>query len=195
MKYFKLNPNVASKKWEGYVNLGELIYKGEEVDDVELSNSRAPCTLKPLQYEILVPGATAPVNTIGADFFVFDESLKGLDTLATECVQYLPITHENQETRYRLLHAYSHVDCIDWDLSKYEAWPKDHVIMEWQNPRGRFFFEPVLIAEKIPETLEVFRLEGWGGAFNIVVCEGYKEKLLALEFDHSFLEFHPITVV
>ncbi len=77
MNYFKLNPNVASKQWEGYVNLGELIYRGEEVDDVELSNSRKPCTLRPLRYDILVDGKTAPVNTIGADFFVFDESLEG----------------------------------------------------------------------------------------------------------------------
>src|SRR5450830_22447 len=195
MNYFKLNPNVASKKWEGYVNLGELIYKGEEVDDVELSISRKPCTMRPLHYDILAAGKTAPVNTIGADFFVFDESLEGLDNLAAENVQYLPITHESQKVRYRLLHAYHHVDCVDWALSKYEAWPEEHVVKEWQNPRGRFFFEPVLIAEKIPETAEVFRLEGWGGAFNIIIGEAYKEKLLALDFDHSFLEFHLITLV
>jgi hypothetical protein len=195
MNYFKLNPNVSSEKWEGYVNLGELIYKGEEVDDIALSNSRGPCNLKPLHYEILVDGITAPVNTIGADFFVFDESIKGLDNLAAERVQYLRIAHESQKARYRLLHAYNHVDCVDWALSKYEAWPEDHVTKEWQNPRGRFFFEPVLIAEKIPETAEVFRLVGWGEAVNIVICEAYKEKLLALDFDHSFLEFQPINLM
>lgn len=58
-----------------------------------------------------------------------------------------------------------------------------------------FFFDPVLIAKKIPETAEVFRLVGWGGAFNIVICEAYKEKLLELDFDHSFLEFHPMTLM
>ncbi|KRP47363.1 hypothetical protein SAMN04490190_4119 [Pseudomonas libanensis] len=195
MNYFKLNPNVTSKQWEGYVNLGGLVYKGEEIDDVELSNSRTPCAFEPLHYEILVDGKTAPVNTIGTDFFVFDEALQGLDNLLTEHVQFLPISHETQNVRYRLLHAYQYVDCVDWALSEYEAWPESHVVKEWQNPRGRFFFNPTLSREKIPKNTEVFRLEGWGGAFNIVICEAYKDKLLSLDFDHSFLEFHSIILV
>jgi len=165
MNYFKLNPNVTSKKWEGYVNLGGLFYKGEEVDDVELSNSRTPCAFEPLHYEILLDGKTAPANTIGAEFFVFDEALQGLDNLLTEHVQFLPISHEKQNVRYRLLHAYKHVDCVDWALSEYEAWPESHVVKEWQNPRGRFFFNPTLSIDKIPKKNRGFSLRGLGRSF------------------------------
>ncbi|NNA73856.1 hypothetical protein HBO13_14525 [Pseudomonas lactis] len=110
-------------------------------------------------------------------------------------MQFLPISHEKQNVRYRLLNAYKHVDCVDWALSEYEAWPESHVVKEWQNPRGRFFFNPTLSIDKIPKKTEVFRLEGWGGAFNIVICEAYKNKLQGFDFDHSLLEFHPIILV
>lgn len=46
--------------------------------------------------------------------------------------------------------------------------------------------------KKIPNKLIAFRLKGWGDAFNIVISEELKRKILLLEFDHSFLEFHEL---
>lgn len=66
MRYFKLNPNVISKKWKGIVNLGELLYKNKELNEVELAQKTEEILLSPLHYEVLVAGTIFPVNTIGS---------------------------------------------------------------------------------------------------------------------------------
>lgn len=193
MRYFKLNPNVTSKKWKGIVNLGELLHKNKELNEVELAQKTEEIMLSPLHYEVLVAGIISPVNTIGSDFFVFDERIPELETLNTSGVQYLSLLNKKLKHRYMLMHVFNFVDCVDWTLSDYEVWPEGKQVEEWQNPRGRFFFKPVLIQDKIPKELDVFRLQGWGGAFNIIISEKFKHTILSLDFDHSFLEFHPQT--
>jgi hypothetical protein len=194
MKYFKLNPNVTSKKWKGIINPGDLLHKNKVLDDIELSEKREEITLSPLHYAILTDGKISPVNTIGADFLVFDELIKGLEVLNTSGVQYLPLLNKKLKHHYILMHIYNHIDCVDWTSSDYEVWPEGHNIQEWQNPRGRLFFKPVLVEDKIPEGLDMFRLQEWGGAFNIIISERFKQTILSLDFDHSFLEFHPLTL-
>lgn len=194
MRYFKLNPNVTSKKWKGILDLGELRHKNKELDEVELAEQKQEIILTPLHYEVLIAGEISPVNTIGADFLVFDEAIPGLETLHTYGVQYVPLLNKELKHRYILMHVFNHIDCVDWTLSAYEPWPKEKEVKDWQNPRGKFFFKPVLIQEKIPGQLHVFRLKEWGGAFNIIVSEEFKQAVLSLSFDHSFLEFHPLSV-
>ena len=59
---------------------------------------------------------------------------------------------------------------------------------------GDFFIEPVVYKDKIPENLDAFRLYEWGGAFNIIISEAFKDKLLSVEFDSSLLDFKPLSL-
>lgn len=97
--------------------------------------------------------------------------------------------------RYLLLNNYKSIDCVDWDLSEVDCWPENTKVADWQNKRGRFFIKPVLRGNKIPPKTQVFRLKEWGGAFNIVISEDYKEKIMKLDFDHSFLTFESLKTI
>lgn len=195
MNYFKLNPNVTSKKWEGYVNLGGLFYKGEEVDDVELSNSRTPCAFEPLHYEILLDGKTAPVNTIVAEFFVFDEALQGLDNFADGACAIF--AHQPRKTKRALSSSSRLQTCRLRRLGAVRIRGVARITCGQRVAKSKrsFLFQPNIKHRQNPKKTEVFRLEGWGGAFNIVICEAYKNKLQSFDFDHSLLEFHPIILV
>ena len=105
------------------------------------------------------------------------------------------IESKKANNKYLLLNNDKSIDCVDWDLSEIERWPEGTKIADWQNKRGRFFIKPVLRGNKIPPKTQVFRLQEWGGAFNIVISEDYKEKIMNLDFDHSFLTFECLKTI
>lgn len=195
MKYFKINPNVSSKKWDGYLNPQTKLFEGtESVSTISLSESDHRIT-KTLSYKPLTDGPIPPVNTIGSQFIAFDSSINGISSIDGKGTQLVPIKNTTIQHTYLLMHVYNHIDCIDWSLSEFDSWPKNYSPEEWENKRARFFINPVIFSKKIPKELDSFRLKEWGDAFNIVITDRLMKKILSLDFDHSFLEFHELTVI
>ncbi|MBD8270950.1 hypothetical protein [Pseudomonas fluorescens] len=195
MKYFKVNPNVSSKKWAGYLNPQTKLFDGAEpVSAVSLSDSDKKIT-KALSYKTLTDGPIPPVNTIGSQFIAFDSNIKNITSIDGEGIQLVPIKNSTTQHTYFLMHVHNHIDCIDWSLSEFDPWPENYSPEEWESKRARFFITPVIYLKKIPEELNSFRLKEWRDAFNIVVTEKLKNKILSLDFDHSFLEFHELKVI
>ncbi|NWB94219.1 hypothetical protein [Pseudomonas agarici] len=195
MKYFKLNPNVSSKKWKGYLNPQAKIFDDTgAISLTSLFDSKSRIT-KDLFYKPLTNGAFPPVNTIGSQFITFDQDIENISCLDNSGVQLLPIRNTETQHSYLLMHIYTHIDCIEWNLSKIDPWPANYIPEEWESKRARFFIDPVIISEKIPLNLSAFRLSGWEDAFNIVITDKMRNKILSLDFDHSFLEFHELTVI
>lgn len=198
--YYKLGIEPSSKKWEGYENLSALSLW---IDNMEMSCGKLfknPSLLKEaenIEYTTLREGNIPDVNSIGADFIVFNSLITDVHLLSDEDSGANLITVKNRETnnKYFLLNNYISIDCVDWELSEIDRWPEDKKIASWQNKRGRFFIRPVLIKNKIPPKLKVFRLEEWGSAFNIVISEDYKNQIMNLDFDHSFLKFTLLELV
>lgn len=192
MKYFKLSSNASSKKWMGYLNpQTKLFSKTGAISAIALSNQQGEIH-QTLFYKVLTEGKTPPVNTLGSRAIMFDSNIPNIKSLIVPGVQLVSIKNEETQHQYLMMHLYKHVDCVNWDLSEYEPWPKNYEPSEWEYKKGRFFLNPVIDDKKIPKTLCAFRLSEWGDAFNIVVSEELKRKILSLDFDHSFLEFHEI---
>lgn len=195
MKYFKMNPNVSSEKWVGYLNPQTKLFNGNEIVSAILLSESSDKITGILFYKSLINGVVPPINTIGSQFITFDSNIKGIGSLDGAGTQLVPIKNIEIQHTYFLMHAYNHIDCIDWNLSKYDLWPENYSPEEWENKRARLFITPVIFAKKIPKELDSFRLKEWGDAFNIVITERLKNKILSLDFDHSFLEFHEIEVI
>lgn len=139
-------------------------------------------------------GNIPPINSIGADFILFDASIPNVLSLNEED-NMVVVESKKANNRYLLLNNYKTIDCVDWDLSEVDRWPENTKVADWQNKRGRFFIKPVLRGNKIPPKTQVFRLKEWDGAFNIVISEDYKEKIMKLDFDHSFLTFESLKTI
>ena len=80
-------------------------------------------------------------------------------------------------------------------MSEIDPWPKNIDPAKWKNKRARFFIKPVFKKDHIPPQTKVFRLQEWGGAFNIVISDDYKDQIMRLNFDHTFLTFEALTVI
>lgn len=194
--FYKLGINPSSKKWAKYENISSSLW----VDNIETTSTKLftdPDLLrngKQIEYTTLRDGKIPPINSIGADFIVFDASISDILSLNEED-NMVVIESKKANNRYLLLNNDKSIDCVDWDLSEVERWPEGTKIADWQNKRGRFFIKPVLRGNKIPPKTQVFRLKEWGGAFNIVISEDYKEKIMKLDFDHSFLTFECLKTI
>ena len=137
-----------------------------------------------IEYMTLREGNIPPINSIGADFILFDASIPNVLSLNEED-NMVVIESKKANNRYLLLNNYKTID----------RWPENTKVADWQNKRGRFFIKPVLRGNKIPPKTQVFRLKEWDGAFNIVISEDYKEKIMNLDFDHSFLTFESLKTI
>ena len=194
--FYKLGINPSSKKWAKCENISSSLW----VDNIEITSTKLftePDLLrngKHIEYTTLRDGKIPPINSIGADFIVFDASITDILSL-NEKDNMVVIESKKANNRYLLLNNYKSIDCVDWDLSEVDRWPEGTKIADWQNKRGRFFIKPVLRGNKIPPKMQVFRLKEWGGAFNIVISEDYKEKIMNLDFDHSFLTFESLKTI
>lgn len=195
MKYFKINPNISSKKWTGYLNPQTKLFEGTNpISTISLSDSDKKIT-KTLSYRPLTDGPTPPINTIGSQFIAFDSSIKGITNIDGDGTQLVPINNSTTQHTYLLMHVYNHIDCVDWKLSELDPWPENYSPEEWESKRARFFITPVICLDKIPKELNSFRLKEWRDAFNIVITEKQKNRILSLDFDHSFLELHELKVI
>ncbi|ENY9403735.1 hypothetical protein ACF5F1_004689 [Salmonella enterica] len=190
MNYYKLGINPGSKKWKNYMNPSSFLLdeKGNELSDVKLSAIQHIFN-GTLYFNILKEGEAPPVISIGSRFLAFNESVFCADELDFTGVQLIPLINKNNDFKYMLMHVFNYIDCVDWESSKIDRWPEDYIPEAWESKRGRFFIEPVLYKKKIPENLGAFRLYEWGGAFNIVIAETFKEKLLSMKFDNTLLDF------
>ena len=194
--FYMLGINSSSKKWAKYENISSSLW----IDNIEITSTKLfkEADLlrngKHLEYTTLRDGKIPPINSIGADFIVFDASIPDVLSL-NEKDNMVVIESKKANNRYLLLNNYKSIDCVDWDLSEVDRWPENTKVADWQNKRGRFFIKPVLRGNKIPPKMQVFRLKEWGGAFNIVISEDYKEKIMKLDFDHSFLTFECLKTI
>lgn len=194
--FYKLGINLSSKKWAKYENISSSLW----IDNIEITSTKLftePDLLrngKHIEYTTLRDGKIPPINSIGADFIVFDASITDVLSLNEED-NMVVIESKKANNRYLLLNNYKSIDCVDWDLSEIDRWPENTKVADWQNKRGRFFIKPVLRGNKIPPKTQVFRLKEWDGAFNIVISEDYKEKIMKLDFDHSFLTFESLKTI
>lgn len=197
--YYTLSLEPTSKKWEGYENISSYL----NINNMELSakkllkNPDYFRTESNLKYENLKDGKTPPVSSLGSSFILFSALIENIYTLDNEKkgANLISIKNRKSENEYLILNVLNSVDCVNWDLSEIDRWPPNSEIDEWNNKRGRFFIKPVLIKSKIPNELDIFSLSEWGGAFNIVITERYKEEIEKMNFDNSFLIFKPLKLV
>jgi hypothetical protein len=193
--YYKLGINPSSRKWAKYENISSSLW----IDSIERTSTKLfnnPDLLregKHIEYLVIRDGKKPPINSLGADFIMFDTSIEDVLSLNIED-NMVAVESKYTDSRYLLLNNYKSIDCVDWDLSEIDRWPEDKEVAEWQNKRGRFFIKPVLKENRIPPKTQVFQMQEWGGAFNIVISEGYKELIMNLRFDHSFLTFEALTL-
>lgn len=194
--FYKLGIAPSSKKWAKYENISSSLW----IDNIEITSTKLFKETdllrngKHIEYTTLRDGKIPPINSIGADFIVFDALISDILSLNEED-NMVVIESKKANNKYLLLNNDKSIDCVDWDLSEIERWPEGTKIADWQNKRGRFFIKPVLKENKIPPKTQVFRLQEWGGAFNIVISEDYKEKIMNLDFDHSFLTFECLKTI
>ena len=194
--FYKLGIAPSSKKWAKYENISSSLW----IDNIEITSTKLFKETdllrngKHIEYTTLRDGKIPPINSIGADFIVFDALISDILSLNEEN-NMVVIESKKANNKYLLLNNDKSIDCVDWDLSEIERWPEGTKIADWQNKRGRFFIKPVLRGNKIPPKTHVFRLQEWGGAFNIVISEDYKEKIMNLDFDHSFLTFECLKTI
>lgn len=190
MNYYKLGVNPDSGKWKGYMNPSSFLLdeKGNEFSDVKLSRLQGEFS-GALYFNILKEGEVPPVISIGSRFLAFNKNVFCADEFDLAGIQLIPLINKGNDFEYMLMHIFNYIDCVDWDGSKIDRWPANYIPEDWESKRGRFFIEPVLYREKISENLDVFRLYDWGGAFNIVITETFKEKLLSVGFDNTLLDF------
>ncbi|GAB6960833.1 hypothetical protein JCM15754A_21680 [Prevotella aurantiaca JCM 15754] len=194
--FYKLGIAPSSKKWAKYENISSSLW----IDNIEITSTKLfkEADLlrngKHIEYTTLRDGKIPPINSIGADFIVFDALISDILSLNEED-NMVVIESKKANNKYLLLNNDKSIDCVDWDLSEIERWPEGTKIADWQNKHGRFFIKPVLKENKIPPKTQVFRLQEWGGAFNIVISEDYKEKIMNLDFDHSFLTFECLKTI
>jgi len=189
MNYYKLNPNPESKKWKGYeVPSIDLWHNGDELSEYTLYKLCKQLDFAELEYRTLVDGDIPPISHIGSCFIMFSSNIADVESIGLlPGLQLIPVVNKSNLHKYFLLNNYKQIDCVDWEKSEVDKWPTEHKIEEWQNKRGRFFITPVLIKNKIPNDVDVFRLQEWSSAFNIIISEKLKEKIFNLEFDKSFL--------
>ena len=138
-------------------------------------------------------GQKAPINSIGADFILFDSSIVDILSLNVDN-NMIAVESKNSDSKYLLLNNFHSIDCVDWDLSEIDPWPKNINPAKWKNKRGRFFIKPVL-KKTYPPQRKYSDSQEWGCAFNIVISDDYKDQIIRLNFDHTFLTFEALTVI
>lgn len=150
MNYFKLSPNVSSKKWKGFLNpQTKLFTETGTLSSIAISNQEEEIH-QPLFYKILADGNIPPVNTLGARVIMFDSNIPNIESLIAPGVQLVPVINKETQHQYLMMHLYRHVDCVDWTLSEYEPWPLNYEPSEWEYKKWRFFFKSVIDDKKNP---------------------------------------------
>ena len=196
MNYYQLLPNEKSSKWKGYQNPSGYVWNGDErLSERYLYKLNSKWGFERLEYKNLIEGQIPPIHSLGSCFIMFDAGIPNIISIESHEVQLFPIFNNVSSHKYYIMNSYGQVDCVDWEKSDVSKWKDDEKLEEWHNKRGRWFFTPILIRNKIPNNLDAFRLREWGSAFNIFISERLKEKICNLDFDKSFLKFKGIEIV
>ena len=56
----------------------------------------------------------------------------------------IAVESKNSDSKYLLLNNFRSIDCVDWDLSEIDPWPKNIDPAKWKNKRGRFLHQTCL---------------------------------------------------
>lgn len=192
MNYYKLGLNQSNKFWKRYVIFGHDIYSDELLSsEVEFEESEPG---KDYFVERLKNGILPEFSFIGTDAVIAKECLFLNLEVSKEYISKIAIIEKESRQRYFAIKILKSIDCADLNKSDYEPWPEGAKLMPWHNPIGRFFHKPVLIAEKIPAGAAAFKIENWGGAYNIVVSEQFKKELIKINKADEFLTFEKLDV-
>jgi len=196
MEYYQLMPNPTNKKWKGYeVVANDLWSNNDELSAVALRQMYQKWDFDDLEYRNLIDGKIPSINHVGSNLLMFSSEIPHIESINMQGLQLVPVINKTTFRKYYLVNVYMQVDCVDWEKSEVDRWLDGHNFADWHNRRGRFFINPVLNRVSIPSNLDIFRLQEWGGAFNIIISERMKERIFELDFDKSFLEFKLLSVV
>lgn len=194
MRYFRLSINDSEELWGKYkafdidfVVDGERLYANHLC--VNIQHKHMPII------KTLVAGVNPAFSMVGTDGIIVKK--KNIDDceLTFSGLLFTPVMDEETEELYYLMCFTEAIECVNLELSSYEKWPEGEVLTSLRNHIGRWFFTPVLYAEKIPENLEAFTLKNWGGPFNMVVSENLKKGLQLIDDADHFLIFTELQVV
>ena len=89
--FYKLGINLSSKKWAKYENISSSLW----IDNIEITSTKLftePDLLrngKHIEYTTLRDGKIPPINSIGADFIVFDASITDVLSLTKKIIWLL----------------------------------------------------------------------------------------------------------
>lgn len=199
MKYFKLSINSADSLWRDYRIFGIYFHddSGSELSVKDLFQKKTftcPPSIRVLEEKRYLKKKTPDYAQVGTDCLLINSTLIDQSEFDFSGLVLIPVVEKKRGDNYFALCFEQAVDCVNWVESDYERWPDGTSPFPWNNPRGRFFFTPVLYREKIPHHLDVFTLENWDGAFNLIVNEKVKNKLLSLDEAEIFLVFTELLV-
>ncbi|EBS7636328.1 hypothetical protein CDR68_21710 [Salmonella enterica] len=194
MKYYRLSVDDSEDLWEKYKAFGiDFVVDGERLYCNRLC---ANANLKEMPIiKTLVSGTNPDFSMVGTDGIIVRKKVIDEHGLMATGISLISVMDEETEEIYYLIFFTESIECVNLELSAYEKWADNEELSSWSNPIGRFFFKPVLYANKIPEYLDAFTLKNWGGAFNFIVNENVKKQLQSIKSADEFLIFTELQVI
>jgi hypothetical protein len=194
MKFYKISEDDSNKLWKKKLILDDVLYLDVECKtETNYDKNELQKLKNDLYCKYLIDGATTPITSIGADYYLF--SIPGMEKLELNGVEFKVVNVVGHEAKYRLLHFKNRIPCANLALSYYAKWPDNSVRNSWDNPVGSYFVTLVLDGSKIDPLLDGFSVSNWGAPTNsLVVSEGFREKILALEFDKRYIIFEELEI-
>jgi hypothetical protein len=126
-------------------------------------------------------GAVPELDSVGSqEIIILASVLENCDFNYPELTM-IPVTEKESGAIYHALWFKEYADCVNWEHSEYDPWDKGDILQPWHNPRGRWFWRAALDEQRIPPNLNMFKLQDWGGAFNLVINENVKQKIDSLQ--------------
>ncbi|WP_144290515.1 hypothetical protein [Chitinilyticum litopenaei] len=176
MDYFQIRIQPDSSTWKKYAAFdNDITNQGNAIDPNDAKTS--------LEYEIeiITNGELPEASSIGANFIILQKKLTPESILKSESIERITIIERTSKTPYIGLKAKTAIPCAKLELCEYEKWPTPHQLQPWDNPIGRIFIKPVIIKDKIPDNIDFFTIENWGGPFNIIASESIANDLKRIE--------------
>lgn len=194
MKFFRLMLSDDKKKWNTYEVFSVDFYSSmRRISPKDAYPYLRDRELK-LYIKVIKKGECPDFASIGSYYLIANASKYDKDKLSFNGLELLDVSVEGRDKGYVVFHFSRKVDCVDLNRSECIKWPDDYVPKPWENTIAQFFLKPSLQRNKIPTELDCFSLDKWGGAFNQVVSEKMRDKLLSLD-DGNFLRFQELEVI
>lgn len=195
MKYFKIIIDGSNKLWKNRLILNRYLYLDIECKtEVNFKKNDLRDVKNDMYCKSLRDGMPTPVTEIGVEYYLFN--IPGIEKLELNGIEFKNVNVLGHEAIYKLLRLQNSIPCANLELSNYAKWPENSVRNPWDNPIGSFFVTPVLDKTKIDPSLDGFSISNWGAPTNsVVVSEGFRQKLLMLDFDHRYIVFEELQIV